>query len=287
VNRHDFLSGLHERIQPRTYIEIGVSEGRGIARSHCRTIGVDPAFRVTSEVSCDLQLVKATSDDFFARPRPLAWFEDRVSDLTFIDGMHLLEYAFRDFINAERHSGPASVIVFDDMLPRATYEAARDRYTVPWTGDVFKIVPLLEQYRPDLTVITVDVHPTGVTVVTGLDPTNTVLADRYDEIVAEYVTVDPQLVPTATLHRSDSADPEQVLDSGAWADLVQARSAGEPADSASATLAALRGTATYVWQEPGEPKLLHPAKPAAPRPANRTVAQRIGRKVKRRLTSGR
>ena len=50
-------------------------------------------------------------------------------DLAFIDGMHLFEYALRDFINVERFADWSSVIVFDDMLPRNVDEAARDRHT--------------------------------------------------------------------------------------------------------------------------------------------------------------
>ena len=33
--------------------------------------------------------------------------------------------------------------------------------------------------------VTADVAPTGMAIVTGLDPTSTVLFDRYDEIVAD------------------------------------------------------------------------------------------------------
>ena len=83
--------------------------------------------------------------------------------------MHLFEYALRDFINVERFADWSSVIVFDDMLPRNVDEAARDRHTKMWTGDVYKVVPVLQKYRPDLTVIQVDTQPTGMAVVFDAD----------------------------------------------------------------------------------------------------------------------
>ena len=108
--------------------------------------------------------------------------------------MHLFEYALRDFINVERFADWSSVIVFDDMLPRNVDEAARDRHTKMWTGDVYKVVPVLQKYRPDLTVIQVDTEPTGVAVVFGADATSTALSDAYEEIVGEWVVPDPQKV---------------------------------------------------------------------------------------------
>ena len=47
------------------------------------------------------------------------------------------------------------------------------------------LVVALRRHRPDLSVVTADVAPTGMAIVTGLDPTSTVLFDRYDEIVAD------------------------------------------------------------------------------------------------------
>src|SRR6266700_4789452 len=104
MNRQQFLRVVHERYQPRSYLEIGINDGLGLARSTTRTIGVDPDFRIEVEIACDLQLVKATSDEFFARPDAISWFSDGVVDFTFIDGLHLFEFALRDFINAERLS---------------------------------------------------------------------------------------------------------------------------------------------------------------------------------------
>ena len=71
MHRHEFLRKLHEAYQPRTYFEIGINDGRSLTLSRVPTIAVDPAFKVVKELRCDLHMVKATSDDFFAG-KPLA-----------------------------------------------------------------------------------------------------------------------------------------------------------------------------------------------------------------------
>jgi len=52
-----------------------------------------------------------------------------------------------------------------------------------WSGDVWKAIVALRRYRPDLTIETVDVAPTGMAIITGLDPSNEVLHERFDEII--------------------------------------------------------------------------------------------------------
>jgi hypothetical protein len=246
MTRHDFMRALHRAMEPTTYLEIGVNDGRSLALSRVPSIAVDPAFKVTEPLRCDLDLVKATSDEFFATPDPLAHFRDRldpataaperpdsrhdepVIDLAFIDGMHLLEFALRDFMNVERHAAWWSVIVLDDMLPRNIDEAARDRHTVEWAGDVYKMIPILSSHRPDLIVIPVNTAPTGVLVVLGSDGANTSLRDRYDEILAAWVVPDPQLVPPHILERAGAVEPEVLLASPIWAEIVRERRGGLP-----------------------------------------------------------
>jgi len=38
--RHELLKSLHELLDPRSYLEIGVSTGRSLTLSRTRTIGV-------------------------------------------------------------------------------------------------------------------------------------------------------------------------------------------------------------------------------------------------------
>jgi hypothetical protein len=242
--RHEFLTIVHQLYRPRSYLEIGVNDGLGLARSTTRTIGVDPDFRIEVELACDLKLVKATSDEFFARADAVSWFSEGVVDFTFIDGLHLFEFVLRDFMNTERLSTPTSVVVLDDVLPRSVSEAARDQHTLLWAGDTYKVTAVLERYRPDLTTVLLDTEPTGLLLVLGLDPTSTVLATHYDEIVKEYATDDPQSVPDEILHRRDAADPQQVSDSPVWGELATARDTASPVPSLE-YLRPLRGTAHF------------------------------------------
>ncbi|MEV7345375.1 class I SAM-dependent methyltransferase [Streptomyces sp. NPDC093544] len=248
MDRHGILRQLHKVYRPRTYLEIGVNDGRSLTLSRVPTVAIDPAFKVTSELSCDVHLVKATSDAFFDRKDPLIHLrngrnpfralarrdplnvlggEPRL-DLSFIDGMHLFEFALRDFMNVERHSRWSSVIVLDDMLPRDVDEAARDRHTGMWTGDVFRVTQVLRRFRPDLVVVELDTKPTGVVAVFGADPTNTVLKDNYDKIIAEYRTDDPQDVPEEVLVRKNAVQGEDLLKADFWPALVRARNLRRP-----------------------------------------------------------
>ncbi|HEX8095777.1 class I SAM-dependent methyltransferase [Jatrophihabitans sp.] len=289
MNRHEFLTAIHANYKPRNYLEIGVNDGRGLQRSRTRTIGVDPAFRIVVELECDLKLVKATSDDFFAQDDPIARFPEGIVDFTFIDGLHIFEYALRDFLNAERLSGPNSVIVLDDMLPRTVAEAARDRHTRDWTGDVYKVGAVLERYRPDLVVVPLDTAPTGLLLVVGADPASTVLKDNYDAILAEYVSEDPQAVPEDILHRRQAADPAKVASSPIWEELAANRSATSRPAGIEA-LRELRGTASYV-SNPAPPVPWPPVKAGKPAAEARsrangkpvTLVRRVRRAIKQRL----
>jgi hypothetical protein len=243
VDRHGFLRQLHRVYKPRNYFEIGVNDGRSLTLSRVPSIAVDPAFKVVTEIACDVHLVKQTSDDFFARKDPMLHLRpgrnpfralarrdpmalfggDPKLELAFIDGMHIFEFALRDFMNVEKHAQWSSVVVFDDMLPRNIDEAARDRHTNAWTGDVYKVAQVLRRFRPDLTVVEVDTAPTGVVAVFGMDPSSTVLKHNYDAILKEYVVDDPQDVPEEILTRKTAVSPEALLGASFWRDLTRAR----------------------------------------------------------------
>jgi hypothetical protein len=226
----EFLAGVHAVLDPPTYLEVGVRRGNSLALARARSIGIDPDYDLKPrhlQLETESALFRETSDDYFARRDPLAPFGGLPITLAFIDGMHLMEFALRDFINVERHAHWSSVVVFDDVLPRRAAEAARDRKTRAWTGDVYKLHDVFRRHRPDLTCLRVDTERTGLLVVVGLDPANRVLAERYDEIVAEAIVPDPQDVPDEILERRDALDPQRVLSGSFWSVLRRGRESGE------------------------------------------------------------
>ena len=125
-----------------------------------------------------------TSDDFFANNNPREIFDGAV-DLSFIDGLHYYDQVLRDFINTEKASHQDTVILFHDVAPAVAATATREWNTTYWAGDTWKIMPILEKYRPDLKIATIPTYPTGLGFITHLDPTSTVLEDNFDRIVDE------------------------------------------------------------------------------------------------------
>jgi hypothetical protein len=212
----DFLRRVHERLAPPNYLEIGIRFGNSLELARSPSIGIDPAYELRSQLRDDAELFRETSDEYFARGDAMEPFGGRPAALSFIDGMHLAEYALRDFVNVERHSAWSSVVVFDDILPREVEEANRERTTRAWAGDVYKIVGILDRHRPDLIQLRIDAEPTGLMLVLGLDPDNGTLRDRYDRIAADVDLPDPQDVPEDLLERTEILDPEAVLAGSFW-----------------------------------------------------------------------
>lgn len=184
TDKHKVLSHIHRHLQPRRYLEIGVQFGRSLALATCPAIGVDPMPLVSTPLPDSVRLVRNTSDAYFVEQSDPD--ELRPLDLAFIDGMHLFEFVLRDFINIERYAGPHTLVLIDDILPGHPAQATRDRRTRAWTGDVWKLLPALRQHRPDLNLLLLDAHPTGVLCVSGFRENDTRLTKAYERIVADW-----------------------------------------------------------------------------------------------------
>jgi hypothetical protein len=188
-----FFQALHAEAAFDWYMEIGCRSGQIFAQAQGKTIAVDPFFQADRNVigaKPALHVLQATSDDFFAGGF-LKRNDIRLS-VSFLDGMHLFEFLLRDLMNTEAHSRADGVILLHDCSPYDHAMTARD-YTgkrgSPWTGDVWKLLPILQEHRPDLRVQVLDCATTGLVAISGLDPANRVLHDRYDAIVQQYQDV--------------------------------------------------------------------------------------------------
>lgn len=195
------LGNLHKALSPKTYLEIGLMHGDTFALAQCPSIGVDTELRIAPKALAGkprIHLFQTTSDRFFAECDPKALLGGPV-EMAFLDGMHLFEFLLRDFANVEQHCRPNSIVAMHDCVPTDIGMTRRDPYAKAdgitrnpgmWTGDVWKIVPILRKYRPDLRIHVLDAPSTGLVLVTGLDPFSTLLRDRYQDIVAEAAAMD-------------------------------------------------------------------------------------------------
>ena len=185
-----FLDALHATHLFDWYMEIGCRTGRTFGPVRGKTIAVDPYFRVQTNVigaKPALHIFQQTSDDFFASGF-LKAMKIQLS-FSFLDGLHLFEYLLRDFIGAEAASHPKGVIAMHDCVPFGVGMTTRDLQNLPagaWTGDVWKLLPILRAHRPDLKITVLDCKPTGLVLVSNLAPSNQTLKKNYDKIVAEY-----------------------------------------------------------------------------------------------------
>ena len=185
------LDQVHQHLRPRTYVEVGVSKGTSLTLVLPGTtaIGIDPAADVRYPLRSGTRIFHEPSDEFFERHDLRALLGDRLLDLAFIDGMHLFEFALRDFMHLERFAHPETTILIHDCYPISEETATRERQTPFWSGDIWRLIVCLKEWRPELKINVVDVFPTGLGVITGLDPNSRVLDEHYDEIVRRAINI--------------------------------------------------------------------------------------------------
>lgn len=198
-DKHKILADIHAFLEPDLYLEIGVDQGVSLSLAPGRAIGVDarPVLKLTTDLGDHASVVALSSDAFFREqaktilPEPPA--------LVFIDGMHLFEFALRDFMNVEKFASPATLVIIDDVFPCHPAQATRLPRTDSWAGDVWKLHGILREERPELTLISLNAIGTGLLLIAGLDPANIMLWDKYGQIVQRYAKdIDP---PTEVLTR--------------------------------------------------------------------------------------
>jgi len=186
------LARIHEHLKPSTYLEIGIDQGGsfGLVGPETLALGVDPNPCLRKPPGPRQRVFAQTSDEFFEQSDVISELGGKTLDLAFIDGLHQLEFALRDFINVEKCCSADSIILIHDVYPIDATSAARERASWFWSGDIWRLILILKKYRPDLTVNVLGVRPTGLGIVQNLDPHSRVLAERQHEIIDEVLALD-------------------------------------------------------------------------------------------------
>ncbi|GGG90614.1 tetratricopeptide repeat protein [Silvibacterium dinghuense] len=215
------LKRLHETLRPQTYLEIGVETGATLALARCASIGIDPRFQFSNMdvvrqivAKPSLMLYQMASDAFFDRWHPAELLGSPI-DFAFLDGMHHCEYLLRDFLNTERYCLPGSVIALHDCLPlelpmaeRArNLEALDPQRQTMWAGDVWRTALLLKRRRPELRMTVLDAAPTGLVLVSNLDPQYQPIVSCEDW-VEEMLSWSLEEITLAGYYREMGVEPE-------------------------------------------------------------------------------
>lgn len=156
MKRYDVIQHVIDRINGRTYLEIGVAAGESFVNTRAaRKIGVDPLpasqlidqllnifnidyfnFSATgpsksSEVNLIASTTQATtqmpaeksveffyktSDSFFKEKANALFHSDKI-DVAFVDGLHTYEQTYEDVLNVLEHLNDAGVILMHDCNP--------------------------------------------------------------------------------------------------------------------------------------------------------------------------
>ncbi len=182
MDRIEIIQHCLDPARGKTYLEIGVSEGRSFFPIRAsRKIAIDPNFNLhlrghplgsrlkrlfTLWFSqfIGARYFKVTSDEYFKR-NPVG--KIRI-DTAFVDGSHTYDQTLRDVLNCLERLAPTGVIVVHDCnpqsastaMPAASYNEVK-RNAAPdwdgnWCGDVWKTVVYLRSARPDLNVFVLD-----------------------------------------------------------------------------------------------------------------------------------
>jgi hypothetical protein len=154
MTRTQIINHLIEKIDAKSYLEIGVREPEGnYNKIVCENkIAVDP-------VPLGTGIIALTSDAFFKQ-------NQETFDVIFIDGLHVAEQVERDIINSLAVLNPGGYIVCHDMNPT---EELMQRVPIEtmgaWTGDCWKAWVKLRSERKDLVMSVLDTD-FGVGVIT-------------------------------------------------------------------------------------------------------------------------
>ncbi len=212
----ELLRRLHEELQPAGYLEIGVDWGDSLGLSRARSVAIDPAPKPRPETLLGkpgLVIYVGTSDDFFREHERETMLRDAPLDLVFIDGLHEFAQVVRDLENVERWGHPGTVVAIHDVLPRNAWEAAPAFHDGFWTGDVWRIIPFLRDHRPDLRLWLTEAEPTGMLIVTGLDPAHPGMAHLAEAEDAASPPAGPEYdgLVDAFIAEADAVPAEEVV----------------------------------------------------------------------------
>jgi hypothetical protein len=191
----EVMARLHAALAPGSYVEISRQIGAIFASARCASLAIAPSMETNRDIiDCKPAcfLFRQPSDAFFASHDPKRYLKSPIA-LALLDGARHFGQLLRDFINVEKHAARNSVILIPGCLPTDAHAARADQADqsqvhlsatpLLWIGDLWKLVPVLRRYRPQLHIHAVRMPPAGMIAITNLDPCSPTLSDAYFSVL--------------------------------------------------------------------------------------------------------
>lgn len=154
MNRTQLIQSLIDAYKLESYLEIGLGDPYdNFLKIHCKYkescdfynsnnnydySSHDPAVRKFIERG--ILTYNMSSDNMF-----FDFSDDKTFDLIFIDGLHTSDQVFKDICNSMMHLSPNGFIVCHDAIPLNEAAATKERHTMDWNGDVYRVFPILDR----------------------------------------------------------------------------------------------------------------------------------------------
>lgn len=179
MNRLTVLQKIINKINAKTYLEIGVEKGKIISKIKAPyKIGVDPKFIFSFSVQLKrifrltkFKAIETTSNTFFQRDAPKLL--PNGVDVAFVDGLHTYQQSLQDIEYCLQYLNPNGFIIVHDCNPLnaaiawPVKESIQEVITLAnkgevagwngaWTGDIWKAIAHLRIKHNDLEIFTLD-----------------------------------------------------------------------------------------------------------------------------------
>jgi SAM-dependent methyltransferase len=148
VDRTDIIQRLISKIDAKSYLEIGLGNGKNFKEIKCKIkIGVDPCLSDGSHLADPSY--RMTSDEYFRDNK-------QKFDVIFIDGLHIAWQVERDIENALKVLNEGGYIVCHDINPIDEASQIVPRVQKQWNGDCWKAWVKIRANNPNLKMYVVD-----------------------------------------------------------------------------------------------------------------------------------
>lgn len=158
-----FLTVLLTNFAPNVSVEVGVAEGESteIVSKFSKQV-----FSIDMDVSCEkkinhLKNVNFMNSDSWSALDKLSHKFSNTVDFCFIDGNHVSDVVYGDFVRAFKLMSDRGIVLLHDTYPKSSAYVSEENQ---WCGSAFRVPEMIRTNFPELDVFTIPIHP-GLTLV--------------------------------------------------------------------------------------------------------------------------